>query len=72
MDNQSWGWFANIDDDSFVDFQVEERSQKFTQQEELSEKFPQQPCSWIIQFIGTPFYYILYFKYAIHLAQIHT
>ena len=37
MDNQSWGWFANIDDDSFVDFQVEEHSQKFTQQEELSE-----------------------------------
>ena len=44
MDNQSWGWFANIDDDSFIDFQVEEHSQKFTQQEELSEKFHNNPA----------------------------
>ena len=73
MDEQSWGWFADIDDEHFIDFvQTKEDSKKLTQHEEVSKKILQQPCSFIIQFFSTPFYYLVYFKYAFHLAQIQT
>ena len=63
MDEQSWGWFADIDEEHFIDF---------VQHKELSKKFPPQPCDFIIQLFATPIYYLIHFKYAFHLAQIQT
>lgn len=73
MDEQSWGWFADIDDEHFIEFvQHKELSKNITIRKELSKNIPQQPCDFIIQFFATPIYFLLQFKYAFHLAQFQT
>jgi hypothetical protein len=71
MDEQSWGWFADIDDEQFIDFvQTKEVSKNIPQRKELSKKFPPQPCDFIFRLFATPILYLIQFKYAFHLAQI--
>jgi hypothetical protein len=73
MEEQSWGWFADIDDEHFIDFvHHKELSGNIPQHKELSSNISQQPCAFIIQLFATPIYYLIHFKYAFHLAQIQT